>query len=186
MGGMKLSATPLAGMYEIRTSPFSDARGRFTRLFCEQALAPIRPNLHFTQINLSETRGIGTVRGLHYQIPPVGEAKMVRCVRGCIFDVAVDLRADSPTFLHWHALELAGDNDKAVFIPEGFAHGFQTLTEEADVLYLHTAPWTPAYERGLRHDDPRLSIAWPKPAMNLSGRDRGYAPIDATFAGLRT
>src|SRR6185437_8043646 len=139
MGGMKLHATPLAGLYEIGTSPVGDARGRFTRLFCEQELAAIRPGLHFTQINLSETRGLGALRGLHYQTPPAAEAKLIRCLRGRVFDVAVDLRAGSPTFLHWHVVELAEDNDRAIFIPEGFAHGFQILTDEAYLLYMHTA-----------------------------------------------
>jgi len=182
---MKLHATPLAGLFEISTSPVGDARGRFTRLFCEQELAAIRPSLHFTQINLSETHGLGVLRGLHYQVPPAAEAKMIRCLRGSVFDVAVDLRAGSPTFLHWHAAELAEDNDRAIFIPEGFAHGFQTLTNEAHLLYMHTAPWTPACEAGLRHDDPRLSIAWPRAAAAMSERDRSYALIDNTFAGVR-
>src|SRR5690606_8957208 len=122
--------------YEIIATPVGDARGRFTRLFCEQELSSIRPGLHFTQINLSQTYGVGTVRGMHYQTPPAAESKMIRCVRGRVFDVAVDLRAGSPTFLHWHALELSDDNDRAILIPEGFAHGFQTLTDEAELLYM--------------------------------------------------
>lgn len=162
-----------------------DARGRFTRLFCEAELAPIRAGLYFPQINLSETRGRGTLRGMHYQTPPAAEAKLIRCLRGRVFDVAVDVRADSPTFLHWYALELTEDNDRAVFIPEGFAHGFQTLTDEAQLLYMHTAPWAPACEAGLRHDDPRLAIRWPLPAANVSERDRGHALIDTRFAGIR-
>lgn len=182
---MKIIPTPLSGLYEIRQTPLSDARGRFTRLFCEADLAPIRAGLHFPQINLSETRGRGTLRGMHYQTPPAAEAKLIRCLRGRVFDVAVDVRADSPTFLHWHALELADDNDRAVFIPEGFAHGFQTLTDEVQLLYMHTAPWTPACEAGLRHDDPRLAIRWPLPAANVSERDRGHALIDPRFAGIR-
>jgi dTDP-4-dehydrorhamnose 3,5-epimerase len=185
MGDMKLHATPLAGLYEIDTSPVGDTRGRFTRLFCEQELAAIRPGLHFTQINLSETRGLGALRGLHYQTPPAAEAKLIRCLRGRVFDVSVDLRADSPTFLHWHAVELAGDNDRAIFIPEGFAHGFQTRTDEAHLLYMHTASWAPACEAGLRHDDPRLGIAWPHDVATISERDRSYALIDDTFSGVR-
>lgn len=185
MDRMKLHSTPLQGLYEILTTPTGDARGHFTRLFCEQELAFMRPHLHFTQINLSETRGRGTLRGMHYQTPPAAEAKLIRCLRGRVFDVAVDVRAASPTFLHWHALELAEDNDRAVFIPEGFAHGFQTLTDEAHLLYMHTAPWTPACEAGLRHDDPRLAIDWPLLVTTVSERDRGYALIDNAFAGVR-
>jgi dTDP-4-dehydrorhamnose 3,5-epimerase len=181
---MKAYPTPLEGLYEIRNTTVADARGRFTRLFCEQDFTPIRPGLHFTQINLSETKQQGTVRGMHYQKPPAAEAKLIRCLRGHIFDVAVDLREGSPTFLHWHATELAADNDLAIFIPEGFAHGFQALTDDIQLLYLHTARWTPAYEEGLRHDDPRLAIAWPRPATMCSEKDRGYPLIDDRFAGV--
>lgn len=181
---MNWQSTPLQGLFEIHHAPVGDARGRFTRLFCERELAGIRPGLHFTQVNLSETRGAGSVRGLHYQRPPAAEAKLIRCLRGRVFDVAVDVRAGSPTFLHWHAIELSEDGNNAVFIPEGVAHGFQTLSDEAWLLYMHTAPWTPACEAGLRHDDPRLSIDWPLPVATLSERDRGYAPIDDAFAGV--
>lgn len=181
---MKLHATPLHGLYEIRHTPVGDSRGRFTRLFCEQEFAPIRPDLHFTQINLSETRDRGTLRGMHYQTPPAAEAKLIRCLRGRVYDVAVDLRAGSPTFLRWHALELDEDNDRAIYIPEGFAHGFQALTDDVQLLYMHTAPWTPACEAGLRHDDPRVAIEWPLPVAAISDRDQGYALIDDAFGGV--
>ncbi len=184
MGGMNIQSTPLAGLYTVQHTPSGDARGQFTRLFCEQELATIRPDLHFPQINLSETHGLGTVRGLHYQTPPAAEAKLIRCLRGRVFDVAVDLRAGSPTFLHWHAVELSADNALAFFIPEGFAHGFQTLTDEAQLLYMHTASWTPGREAGLRHDDPRLDIRWPLPACHLSERDRSHARLDDDFHGV--
>ncbi|KRE88507.1 dTDP-4-dehydrorhamnose 3,5-epimerase [Frateuria sp. Soil773] len=182
---MKLHPTQLDGLYEIHGTSTGDTRGRFTRLFCERELAPIRPALHFTQINLSETRGLGTLRGLHYQVPPAAEAKLIRCLHGRVFDVAVDLRSGSPTFLRWHALELSADNDRAVFIPEGFAHGFQTLTDEVHLLYMHTAPWTPACEAGLLYSDPRIAIAWPHEVALISARDRSHAPIDESFAGVR-
>ena len=185
MGRMKIDATPLNGLYEVQSSAIGDARGRFTRVFCEQEFSPIRHGLHFTQINLSETKGQGTVRGMHYQVRPAAEAKLIRCLRGRVFDVAVDLRAGSPSFLQWHALELTDDNDRAVFIPEGFAHGFQALTDEVQLLYMHTAPWTPNCEAGLRHDDPRLAIAWPRPPTAISDKDRGYPPIDEDFVGVR-
>lgn len=181
---MRCHATPLPGLYEISCTPIADSRGRFTRLFCEQELAFIRPSLHFTQINFSETLSRGTVRGLHYQVPPAAEAKLIRCLRGRVFDVAVDLRSGSPTYLHWHAVELAENNNRAVFIPEGFAHGFQVLSEGADLLYMHTAAWTPACEAGLRYDDPRLQIDWPLAVAELSARDRGYALIDDDFPGV--
>ena len=182
---MKLHPTPLAGLVEIEQPAVGDARGRFTRLFCEQAFAPIRPHLHFTQINWSHTQGRGSLRGLHYQKPPAAEAKLIRCLRGRVYDVAVDVRADSPTFLRWHAVELAEDNNRAFFLPEGFAHGFQALTDEVQLLYMHTAPWAPDCEAGLRYDDPLLAIAWPLPVAQVSARDQSLPLIAPGFAGIR-
>lgn len=182
---MNIFATPLAGLYEIQLTPTGDARGRFTRLFCEEELATIRSGLHFSQINYSETHGYGTLRGMHYQTPPAAEAKLIRCLRGRVFDVAVDLRAGSPTFLHWHAVELSDDNHRAVFIPEGFAHGFQALSEEAHLLYMHTASWAPTCEMGLRYNDPRIAIQWPLPAGKVSERDQNYPLINDGFTGVR-
>ena len=182
---MKLHPTPLAGLVEIEQPAVGDARGRFTRLFCEQAFAPIRSHLHFTQINWSHTQGRGSLRGLHYQKPPAAEAKLIRCLRGRVYDVAVDVRADSPTFLRWHAVELAEDNNRAFFLPEGFAHGFQALTDEVQLLYMHTAPWAPDCEAGLRHDDPLLAIAWPLPVAQVSVRDQSHPLIAPGFAGIR-
>ena len=182
---MKLHHTPLSGLFEIDQPAVGDARGRFTRLFCEQAFAPIRSHLHFTQINWSHTQGCGSLRGLHYQKPPAAEAKLIRCLRGRVYDVAVDVRADSPTFLRWHAVELAEDNNRAFFLPEGFAHGFQALTDEAQLLYMHTAPWAPDCEAGLRYDDPLLAIAWPLPVAQLSARDQSHPLIAPGFAGIR-
>jgi len=183
---MKPSPTSLEGHYQVRNVSTADARGRFSRLFCEQDFAAIRPGLHFTQVNLSETNQRGTVRGMHYQHAPAAEAKLIRCLRGRVFDVAVDLRHGSPTFLHWHGVELAADDDCAVFIPEGFAHGFQALTDDTQLLYLHTASWTPACEAGVRFDDPRLAIAWPLPVTLVSDKDRAYPLIDEGFSGARS
>ncbi len=183
---MNILPTPLGGLFEIRTESVGDARGRFSRLFCEHELAAIRPGLHFTQVNLSHTGERGCIRGMHYQTPPAAEAKLIRCLRGRVCDVAVDLRAHSLTFLRWHALELGEDSNNAVFIPEGFAHGFQALSNDVQLLYLHTAPWTPACEAGVRFDDPRLGIAWPLPVGQVSDKDRGYAAIDACFRGVQS
>ena len=185
MGELNTQSTPLDGLYEIRNSWVGDARGRISRLFCEQDFAAIRAGLHFTQINLSETTQRGSIRGMHYQTPPAAEAKLIRCLRGSVFDVAVDLRADSATFLQCHAIELSEDNDCAVFIPEGFAHGFQALTSAVQLLYLHTAAWTPAREAGVRHDDPRLAIDWPLPVGMISDKDRRYPLIDEHFRGAQ-
>jgi dTDP-4-dehydrorhamnose 3,5-epimerase len=186
MGAVKIASTPLAGLVEITASMAEDARGRFGRLFCEREFSPTRAGLHFTQINLSQTRHRGTVRGLHFQRPPAAEAKLIRCLRGRVFDVAVDLRAGSPTFLQWHAVELSDDNELSIFIPEGMAHGFQALTDDAQLIYMHTAAWTPACEAGLRHDDPRLAIAWPLAPHLVSDRDRSFPLLDDGFAGVPT
>ena len=183
MGRVTSSPAPLDGLHVIHSNPAQDARGKFSRLFCESELESIRRGLHFSQINLSETKCRGTVRGMHYQIEPNSEAKLIRCLRGSVFDVAVDLRSGSPTFLHWHGLELSADNDLSVFIPEGFAHGFQTLTDDVQLLYMHTASWSPAHEAGLRHDDPALALSWPLQVSMISDKDLGYGLVDDNFHG---
>ena len=168
---MKLIDTPLAGMWVIETAPFGDARGRLTRLFCAEAFAAVRPGLRFVQVNHSVTALRGTVRGLHWQRRPQAEAKLIRCLRGSVFDVTVDLRPGSPTFGRWHGVELSAHNEREVFIPEGCAHGFQALSDDAQLLYQHTAPYAPDCEAGLRYDDPELAIAWPLPVARVSERD---------------
>lgn len=182
MTTMTLYATPLTGLWEIETLARGDARGRLTRLFCAEELAAIRPNLRFVQSNLSCTAARGTVRGMHFQRAPALEAKLIRCLRGRVFDVAVDLRAGSPSFGRWRGMELSGE--RQIFIPEGFAHGFQALSDEVELLYQHTAPYTLACEGGLRHDDPRLAIAWPLPVCLVSERDRAHPLLDDSFKGL--
>ncbi len=183
---MKLHPTPLAGLWQIETEPRGDVRGRLTRLHCDEELAPIRPGLRFVQTNLSRTAQRGTVRGLHFQRAPALEAKLIRCLRGRVFDVAVDLRAGSPTFGRWFGLELSDSNEHQIFIPEGFAHGFQTLCDDVELLYQHTAPYTPACEGGLRHDDARLAITWPLPVSLVSERDRAHPALDDVFQPLGT
>jgi dTDP-4-dehydrorhamnose 3,5-epimerase len=181
---MKRSPTPLAGLEIVETSPVRDERGRFVRVFCDAELAPLHPMLRIAQVNLSLTARRGTVRGMHFQRPPAAEAKLIRCVRGRVFDVAVDIRRGSPTFLQWHAVELDADRDRQIFIPEGFAHGFQALTDDAELLYLHTRPWSREHEDGLQPQDPRLAIDWPLPVVGLSARDRGAPRLDDGFAGV--
>jgi dTDP-4-dehydrorhamnose 3,5-epimerase len=181
---MRIINTPLRDLYEISTSSLDDSRGHFTRLFCEQELSAIRPHLHFTQINLSDTKQKGTVRGLHFQHASAAEAKLIRCLRGQVFDVAVDIRKNSPTFLQWHAVELSESNDRAIFIPEGFAHGFQSLSDDVQLLYMHTASWSQQHESGLRHDDPKIAIHWPLAVFNISDRDAGFSFVQDDFAGV--
>lgn len=184
MGTLTQIATPLAGLTLLHTHPIADERGRFVRVFCEDALQSLRPNLHVSQVNISKTLAAGTVRGLHYQLPPMAECKLIRCLRGRVLDVAVDLRVGSPTFLDWHAVELSAENGNQIFIPEGFAHGFQALEDDTELLYFHTCAWSREHERTLRHDDPALAIEWPLPPRSISGKDRNAALLDDNFAGV--
>lgn len=183
---MRVHTTPLAGLALIETSPVSDARGRFERVFRDDEFGALRPDLHIAQANLSTTFARGTLRGMHFQRPPAAEAKLIHCLRGRVFDVAVDVRAGSPTFLQWHAVELQAESALQVFIPEGFAHGFQALTDDAQLIYLHTARWSPVDECTLRHDDPMLAIHWPLQVVRLSDRDRSAPLLDASFVGIHT
>ena len=181
---MKIHRTPLEDLMLIETAPIQDERGQFVRVFCETVCAELRPNLHWSQINISRTTHKGTVRGMHFQYPPTAETKLIRCLQGRVFDVAVDLRADSPTFLRWHGVELGEDGLMQFFIPEGFAHGFQTLTHNAQLLYLHTSAWNRQHEGALRYDDPALSIAWPLPVTQVSEKDRNTSLLDGNFTGI--
>ena len=138
------------------------------------------------QVNHSLSLARGTVRGLHFQREGALEGKLLRCLRGRVFDVALDLRRESPTFACWHAVELSAENARQVWIPPGFAHGFQTLSDDAEMLYFHTAAYSPAHEAGLRFDDPRLAIAWPLAPTQLSARDLALPVLDESFEGLRT
>jgi len=180
-------ATRLAGLRVIERSVREDARGFFSRLFCTDEFKALGLQEHATsiaQINHSHTRRRGAVRGMHFQRPPHAEAKVVTCLRGEVFDVAVDLRRHSPTYLHWHAEVLSAANHRSLAIPRGFAHGFQALTDDCELVYLHSQPYVPAADDGLSPSDPALAVAWPLPFTDLSARDAGFAPISASFAGL--
>lgn len=181
---MTLVDTPLQGLFVVRTAPVSDDRGRFVRVFCEKSLAALRPNLHFTQINLSRTDTRGTVRGMHLQVPPAAEAKLIRCVRGRVYDVAVDLRGHSPTRGQWHGVELDASGPDQIFIPEGFAHGFQALEDDVELLYMHTQAWNREHERTMRHDDPAIAIRWPLPVTKISDKDRSAPLLPNDFRGI--
>src|SRR3546814_6280440 len=139
---------------------------------------------HIVQINHSRTTMVGAVRGMHFQSAPHAEMKLVRCLKGRVWDVAVDLRAGSPTFLRWHAQELSEDNARMLVISEGCAHGFQALEPDSELLYLHTAPYTPEVEGGLVYDDPRLAIKWPLSIADLSARDQQHPYLSIDFPGL--
>lgn len=176
--------TPLADLHVLQRKSLGDSRGYLERLFCMDELQPLIDGKRIEQINHTLTSHRGTVRGLHFQHPPHAETKFVHCLRGEVFDVAVDLRRDSPTFLHWHAEILSGDNHKTLVIPEGFAHGFQTLSDNCEMLYFHTAAYHQATEGGLRIDDPRLAIRWPLPVAGLSARDAAHPLLNEDVAGV--
>jgi dTDP-4-dehydrorhamnose 3,5-epimerase len=181
---MHLEQTPLAGVFEAQTEVRRDDRGRFARLFCAADLAHAHVARPIVQINHSQTRAVGAIRGLHYQWPPAAEGKWVRCLKGRVFDVAVDLRRGSPTFLRWHGVELNSARMNAIFIPEGCAHGFQVLEADSELLYLHTAAYIPALEGAVRFDDPRVDIAWPLSVTEISERDRSHPLLDDAFEGI--
>ena len=181
---MKIRQTALPGVVSVETTAFSDHRGSFSRFYCEQELATIIGGRRIVQINHSRTVNVGVVRGLHYQRSPYVEMKLVRCLKGRVWDVAVDLRKDSPTFLQWHAEELTSDNASMLVIPEGCAHGFQVLEANTELLYLHTDFYHPECEEGVPCDDPALNIVWPLPMTDLSLRDKSHLPITSDFTGL--
>jgi dTDP-4-dehydrorhamnose 3,5-epimerase len=181
---VKLRPLPLAGLSLVLAEPSSDERGLFARVFCERELAAAGWSGRVVQANLSRTRRQGALRGLHYQRPPMAEVKVVRCLRGAVFDVAVDLRRGSPTFLGWHGEVLSGDNLRALYIPEGFAHGFQTLEPECEMLYLHGQAYSPEHEGAVRWDDPRVGVAWPLLVTEMSALDREHALLSADFTGI--
>ncbi len=176
--------TSIPGLVVVETTPHIDNRGAFARLYCEHELASLIGPRRILQINHSRTAAIGAVRGLHYQRPPHAEMKLVRCLKGRVWDVAVDLRRNSPTFLRWHAEEMTPANMRMMVIPEGFAHGFQVLEAESELLYLHTAFYTPGVEVGLRYDDPSLAINWPLAVTELSPRDAAHPFINSDYSGI--
>lgn len=186
MNRFEFVPTPLQGLVTVWCSPIKDSRGLFARLFCGEEFRQIGLTQSIAQINHSVTQRRGTVRGLHFQYPPHAETKIVICMRGEVFDVAVDLRQGSPTFLHWHAEILSAENHKTLMIPEGFAHGFQTLTEDCEMLYVHTAAYQPGAEGGLNAKDPRLNIRWPEAITELSPRDAAHPLLNGDFRGIET
>ncbi len=186
---MKIVATGISGVAVAETNPMRDGRGTFTRLFCERDLASVLHDSSIVQINHSQTSAVGSVRGLHFQLPPCAEMKLIRCLKGKAWDVAVDIRTGSPTFLRWYATELTPENALMMIVPEGCAHGFQALAPDTELLYLHTAAYHPHAEGGIAWNDPRLRIAWPlvPPAENgISERDRKHPPLAADFVGIRS
>jgi dTDP-4-dehydrorhamnose 3,5-epimerase len=181
---MKFHATPLPGAHTIELEKRGDDRGFFARFFCQREFEAAGLPFSVVQVNNSLTGKAGTLRGMHYQLPPAAEIKVVRCIRGALYDVIIDLRPDSPTFCRWFGAELTADNRTMMVVPHGFAHGFLTLTEDTEALYLVSAFYAPERERGVRFDDPRFGIEWPRTPVEISPKDRSWPDLDTAFHGL--
>ena len=181
---MLFQETPLVGAYVIELEKRGDDRGFFARAFCETEFRNAGLVDRMVQINNSLTAKAGTLRGMHYQLPPKAEVKVVRCIRGALWDCIVDLRPTSPTFRKWFGIELTAENRKALYVPRGFAHGFVTLSDDTEAFYLVSEFYSPENERGLRYDDPAIGIEWPRPPAETSAKDAGWPALDPEYHGL--
>jgi dTDP-4-dehydrorhamnose 3,5-epimerase len=180
---MKFHAAPLRGAYTIELEKRGDDRGFFARFFCQREFEAAGIPMPIVQINNSLSAKAGTLRGMHYQLPPAAEIKVVRCIRGALYDVILDLRPDSPTFARWFGAELTADNRSMMYAPQGFAHGFITLTDDTEAFYLTNTFYAPQQERGIRFDDPRFGIVWPRAPVDVSPKDRDWPDFDLSFHG---
>ena len=178
------SETPLDGVRVIRRKVLRDDRGFLERLYCASELKELIGDKTIKQINRTLTSKRGTVRGMHFQLPPHAETKLVTCLRGQVFDVVVDLRRGSPTFLSWHGEVLAASEPNTLLVPEGFAHGFQTLSDDCELLYFHTAYYEPTAEGAIHARDPRVGIEWPATITELSSRDAAHPMLGPEFEGI--
>lgn len=183
---MLFHETKLAGAFVIEPEPRRDDRGFFARTWCRDEFAARGLEVNFVQRNLSANPVCGTLRGMHWQAAPHGEVKVVRCTRGAIYDVIVDMRPESATYRQWIGVELDETNYRMLYIPRDFAHGFQTLTDNVEVSYLVSHPYTPSAGRGIRYDDPAVGISWPRPVSRISEQDRAWAPLQPADAPLES
>ncbi|BCJ91914.1 dTDP-4-dehydrorhamnose 3,5-epimerase [Terrihabitans soli] len=181
---MKFVETPLQGAFLIELEKRGDDRGFFARFFCEEEFAKAGLETRYLQINNSLTSSKGTLRGMHYQLAPAAEVKVVRAVKGSLYDVIVDLRPDSPTYGKSFGHELSADNRTMMYVPRGFAHGFVTTSDNAEALYLVSAAYVPELERGLRFDDEWLDIDWPVEPVAVSDKDKSWPSFDPAFHGV--
>ena len=180
----KFIETPLPGAFIVEPRPFQDRRGLFARLFCREDFRAMGHEKEIVQVNHSVTTAKGAVRGMHFQWPPWTETKIIKCIRGAVFDVMVDIRKGSPTFLKWHGEVLSAENMRSAYIPDGFAHGFQTLEADCELLYFHTAVFSPSFEGAVRFDEPKVGVQWPLDVTDLSDRDGSHPYLADDFDGL--
>lgn len=181
---MTFSPTTLDGSYLVHPERFSDDRGWFARTYCANEFKQIRHRDEWVQMNHSYTAKKGTIRGMHYQLPPFREIKLVRCIRGKVFDVIVDIRKESPTFLKWFGIELNDLEMKMLYIPEGFAHGFQTLSDDCELIYMHSEFYQPGHEGGIKYNDKLVNIQWPEDIAVISNRDEAHPALNENFKGI--
>ncbi len=184
MSRFSICDTSIADLKTVERQRVGDTRGFLSRLFCAEELRAAGWNQPIVQINHTYTARCGTLRGMHFQFPPHAEMKLVNCIRGEAWDVAVDMRAGSKSFLHWHAERLSADNGRALLIPKGFAHGFQSLSDDVELLYCHSAAYNAEAEAGLNPTDPKLAITWPLQITELSSRDAQRPMLNEQFAGV--
>lgn len=181
---MDISSLSIAGAAIITIHKHVDEQGSFSQLLYTKDLERILSDDEIVQINYSKNNDIGTIRGLHFQLPPKSEKKFITCIQGRVFDVIVDVRRGSPTFLKWEGREISSDNNKLIVIPKGCAHGFQVMEENSELLYFHTEYYDPAYEGAISARDPRIAINWPLPIGKMSDRDRNHPFISEDFTGV--
>ena len=181
---MIFKETSLKGSYVLTFEPIEDERGWLARTYCKNEFLAIGHTKEWVQMNHSFTKQKATVRGIHYQRSPYGEIKLVRCIAGSVYDVIIDLRAHSASYLQYFGIELSAVNKKMIYIPEGFAHGFQALSNDAELLYNHSQFYLPGVEAGVKYNDPAINIKWPLELTNISERDNSHPFIDANFKGL--
>lgn len=183
---MRFEETHVRGVFLVDLERREDDRGFFARAFCSREFTDHGLNGRVAQANVSSTATKGALRGMHYQVPPAGEAKLVRCIRGAIWDVVIDMREDSPTYLQHVAVELSADNHRAIYIPEMLAHGNQALTDDVELFYLVSEFYTPGCERGVRYDDPAVGIQWPLPITVISQKDASWPLLESRSVGGRS
>lgn len=182
---MKFEETKLKGSFVADIFAASDERGWFARTFCKEEFKKIGFTAEWVQLNHSFTNVAGTIRGMHYQLPPFAEIKLVRCIAGAVFDVIIDLRKNSATFLKWFGTELSAENKKMIYIPEGFAHGFQTLADNSELIYHHSQFYKPGFEGGIKYDDKMINIKWPRKVTTISKRDNEHNYLAENFNGIK-
>lgn len=184
MGRFSIYETPISGLKVIERELIGDSRGFLARIFCLDELKSAGWLGSISQVNQTVTKKRGTVRGMHYQQPPYSEIKLVSCIQGEVWDVALDLRKNSPTFLRWHAEKLSAQNCRALLIPQGFAHGFQTLSDDCELIYMHSQPYVQGAESGIHPNDPAINISWPLDFFQISARDSGHPMLNDQFIGI--